>query len=92
VQRTKRDAIGAPVRYYDPDIDSALMVVAAKAGANEELDFNKTAFFGVHLLFAPANVTDRLHLKKLVFEQRFRDAILKENGPACGVKNTPPKS
>lgn len=91
VQRTKRDAVGAPVRYYDPDIDSAVMVIAAKAGANEELDFNKTTFFGVDLLFAPAKITDRLHLNKLVFEQRFRDAILKENAAICGIKNAPVK-
>ncbi|MDQ2080775.1 hypothetical protein RA307_11340 [Xanthobacteraceae bacterium Astr-EGSB] len=86
-QRTKRDQPGATLRIYDPNIDSAVMVVAAKASANDELDFGKSTLFGVHVLFAPAKVTEPLHIKKLVFEERFRDNILKAN-PGC-VKNAP---
>jgi hypothetical protein len=89
VQATKRDQPAEAIKFYDDDIDSAVMVIAAKAGANEELDFNKSTLFGVYVLFAPATVTEPLHINKLVFEERRRDAVLKEN-PSC-VKNTPGK-
>lgn len=90
VQRTKRDFAGTSVSFYDPDIDSAVILIAAKAGANEELDFNKSTLFGVHVLFAPSNISDPLRIKKLIFEERFRDAILKDN--PTWIKNTPGKS
>jgi hypothetical protein len=89
VQRTKRDKPAASVWIYDRDVDSAVMIIAAKVGASEELDFNKSTLFGVHLLFASADPTKPLQISKLVFEERYRDAILKEN-PTC-VKNTPTK-
>jgi hypothetical protein len=89
VQRTKRNQLGGAVRLYDSKIDSAVMVIAAKAGANEELEFNKSTLFGVHVLFAKAAVTQPLHINKMIFEQKYRDSVLKEN-TTC-VKGTPTK-
>jgi hypothetical protein len=87
VQRTKKDKPDPTFRIYDPEIDSAVMLIAAIAKPDEELDFNKTPMFGVHLLFEPAAPSDALHVKKIVFETDRRDIILRQN-PTC-AKNVP---
>lgn len=85
-QATKKDK-DTSLPLYDPEIDSAVIVVAAKAERNDALDYNKSKLFGVHLLFAPAHNPDPLVVTDLVFEDRLRDVLLKEN-PGC-VSNVP---
>ncbi|QIP04917.1 hypothetical protein [Bradyrhizobium symbiodeficiens] len=87
VQATKKNKPDPTFRIYDPKIDSAVMLIAAIAKPDEDLDFNKTPTFGVHLLFDAAKPTESLHIKKLIFESDLRDVILRQN-PSC-VKNTP---
>lgn len=94
VQRTKQPVIAPSIPIYDSKIDSAVMVIAAKAGAEETLDKNKTPLFGVHLKFNKVSNNEPLVIKQMVFEERFRDIIIKDNacvpaGPQ--PTNSPPK-
>jgi hypothetical protein len=82
VQRTKANVVAPALPLYDPDIDSAVMVIAAKAGANDTLDKNKSVLFGVHLKFDKAGPRDPLVINRMIFEERKRDIILKDN-PRC---------
>lgn len=81
IQRTKA-GVAPAIPLYDPDIDSAVMVIAAKAEANEQLDKNKSTLFGVHLKFDRAFNSEPLVINRLIFEERKRDLILKDN-PTC---------
>jgi hypothetical protein len=87
VQATKKDKPDPTFRIYDPKVDSAVMLIAAIAKPDEDLDFNKTPMFGVQLLFEPAAPSESLHIKKMVFETDLRDIILRQN-PKC-AKNAP---
>jgi hypothetical protein len=81
VQRTKANTTPtAPL--YDPEIDSAVTVVAAKAEASEVLDKNKSTLFGVHIKFNKAFNSEPLVINKLIFEERRLGIILKAN-PTC---------
>lgn len=81
VQRTKQ-AVAPALPLYDPAIDSAVMVVAAKASANDTLDKNKSQLFGVHIKFNKAFNSEPLVINKLIFEERLLPLLLKDN-PAC---------
>jgi hypothetical protein len=81
VQRTKANTTPV-VPLYDAEIDSAVMVIVAKAEANEVLDKNKSTLYGVHIKFNKAFNSEPLVINKLVFEERRRDTILKVN-PTC---------
>jgi hypothetical protein len=85
-QATKKDK-DTSLPLYDPLIDSAVIAIAAKAERADTLDYNKSKLFGVHLLFAPAYNPDLLVVNEIIFEDRLRDVLLKEN-PTC-VSNTP---
>ncbi len=87
VQSTKRNKPDPAFRIYDPQFDSAVMLIAAIAKPDEDLDFNKTPLFGVHFLFEPSTPSQTLHLKKMVFETDLRDVILQHNA-GC-AKNAP---
>ena len=78
VQATKKDK-DPTFPLYDPTIDSAVMVIAAKAGRAESLDYNKSVMFGVHLLFAKALNQEPLVVTKIGFEDHLRDILIKEN-------------
>jgi hypothetical protein len=92
VQAT-RQAVAPALPLYDPDIDSAVMVITAKANADDTLDKNKTLIFGVHVKFDKAFNNEPLVINKLIFEDRRRDALLSAN-PKCvsGASDTKPVS
>jgi hypothetical protein len=79
VQRTKQAVIASALPIYDAKIDSAVMVVAAKAGADDKLDRNKTPLFGVHLKFNKSSNNEPLVINQMIFEERYRDIIIKDN-------------
>lgn len=90
VQRTKANVVAPALPLYDPDIDSAVMVIAAKAGADDKLDNDKSVLFGVHLKFDKAANSEPLVINRMIFEERKRDIILKDN-PRC-IPDTGAKS
>lgn len=79
VQRTKKQIAGSTIPIYDSKIDSAVMVIAAKASKDEKLDKNKTALFGVHLKFKEASNNDPLVINEMIFEERYRDIVITAN-------------
>jgi hypothetical protein len=88
VQRTKA-GVAPAIPLYDPDIDSSVMVIAAKAEANDTLDKNKSTLFGVYLKFNKAFNSEPLVINKLIFEEKKRDILLKAN-PTC-IPDVPAK-
>lgn len=88
VQRTKANSTPT-VPLYDPDIDSAVIVIVAKAEAKDVLDKNKSTLFGVHVKFNKAFNSEPLVINRFIFEEKKRDIILKAN-PTC-IPDVPAK-
>lgn len=77
VQGTKRSEPSSA--FYDPEIDSAVLVLVARAKADDSITIGKTPIYAVHVLFKPTESASTFTISKLVFDDRYVAKVLAAN-------------
>lgn len=77
VQATRRDDPSS--QFYDPGIDSSIIVLVAQAKRGEAVTVEKTPIYAVHMLFAPNATRGHYSISKMVFDDRYVAKVMAAN-------------